>query len=270
MKTWSQINLARLPYIGYATRKSNLALAGIRSEYARQVREFGEAAIQMLSEGNLKQKIESLFIDIYTVTGVDFAKKQIDLIKSGNPNLKLKQDWEILESQWVRDMREFAVTRCAQKIQISTRTLFEDIVNVSRSVFTQVPETGWGADRIAKEIMKRQGQIDAFRALRIARTEIVGASNEGSFLGAQSFPVEVNKVWVATFDGKGRPEHENMHDTSIKLSEKFVVPLPPTIGGESEMDYPGDPDAHPANVIQCRCGVVYEPVNSVIDRLLNE
>ena len=264
MKTWQQINMARVPYINYATRKTNAVLKDIRTNHVNRVKEFGEAALGMLSEGNIKQAFTELFVDIYTVTGVAFAKKQVRNIKS----IKNKVDWNILESRWVEDMRTFALTRCGRKIEISTQTFYDDIVNITRSVFSEVAETGWGADRIAKEIMRRQGDIDAFRALRIARTEIVGASNQGSFMGAKSFPIETKKVWITTLDGNERTTHRAMHNNEVALNEKFIVPLPD--GGSEPMDYPGDPDGSAENVIQCRCGVIYEPVNSIIDQLLGE
>jgi len=233
----------------------------IVADYAKTVRAEGEAAT--ISQANIKDKVKKSFIDMYQVTGVAFAKMQAELIKQAHRNLHTKANPEDLESEWILHMREFVEKRCGEKITAVTRHMYEDIIRVTRASFEAGADQGWGADKVAREIMQRQGQIDQFRALRIARTEIVGASNEGSMKGAKDFRPDSMKKWVVTMDGNTRDDHAAMQgEPAIPLDQKFLV-------GGDEMDYPGDPSGSAGNVIQCRCGVTYEPETSFIDSLIS-
>ncbi|TVR42798.1 MAG: hypothetical protein EA392_00025 [Cryomorphaceae bacterium] len=267
MKTWRQINAERVRYINYGTALTAHTLRSIREKYAASIRELGDAAqaLNQLSEAEVQEQMQSLFIDIYQVTGVAFARREAEQLQQ--KGMKMKQDFEVLESQWMRHMRDFVIGRCGLKIQQSTRTLFADIERVTRQVIQAGIDEGWGPAKVAQEIMKQQAGIDRFRAMRIARTEVVGASNEGSYTGAGAFSDKTRKIWVAALMDT-RDSHEAMHETRAEYSEAFRVPR--ETGGSDEMQYPGDPSGSAENVINCRCGITYEPVNNYIDELLNE
>jgi hypothetical protein len=267
MKTWRQINAERVRYVNYSTALLSRTLKAIRTEFGTSAIKYGaQQALDQLSEADIRNKIESVFIDIYQLTGVAFAKKEVEQLQK--KGMKTKDSFEVLESQWMRHMREFVIGRCGLKIQKSTRTLFEDIERITRQTIQSGINEGWGPVKVAEEIMKQQTQIDRYRAMRIARTEVVGASNEGSYTGAGAFSTKVRKIWLATLDGKTRESHIEMNNERAEYSEPFTVPL--EMGGADEMQYPGDPDGSPENVIQCRCGIAYEPEENYIDELLRE
>ncbi|MFR9675813.1 phage minor head protein [Streptomyces sp. TR02-1] len=120
----------------------------------------------------------------------------------------------------------------------------------------------------------RQWQPDA---MRIARTESVGAHNGGAYAGAQAWSqesgVEQYKQWLAThvrgpggapggFDDRVRPTHRHADGQLVPMDEPFSV------GGFS-LDYPGDPSGPAAEVIQCRCALlVWEPDDPEIQHLI--
>lgn len=120
-------------------------------------------------------------------------------------------------------------------------------------------------EALKAEIEKLTG-FSEFRADTIARTETVAAYVQGDLAGARALgdngPVE--KVWVATFDARTRPSHEEAHDQCVPIDEKFSV------GGEL-MDAPHDPDADAGEVVNCRCYVEFlypgdtRPDGSVIE-----
>lgn len=86
------------------------------------------------------------------------------------------------------------------------------------------------------------------RAERIARTEVIGASNAGALLGYVQAEVE-KKVWLKDPDfSRIRPEHLEVDDAPIPVVEPFIV------GGE-EMMHPGDQSASPGLVINCLCAL---------------
>lgn len=103
-------------------------------------------------------------------------------------------------------------------------------------------------DRVAEAFNIRRG----FETERIARTEIVGASNQGSFQAYKQSGVVAKKSWLAAFVNT-RPSHEIAHveymAQPIPLDQKFIV-------GTSSMDAPGDPSAKPEEIINCMCTIL--------------
>ncbi|TVR41533.1 MAG: hypothetical protein EA392_01480, partial [Cryomorphaceae bacterium] len=119
------------------------------------------------------------------------------------------------------------------------------------------------AQRITDEIISLQGQMDNFRAQRIARTEVMRASNEGAMEGVQDLGIALKKVWLSTTDARTRTladgefDHAMMDNVSVDYNDKFNV------NGDL-IDFPGDPDGDPANTINCRCAVAFEPKESTL------
>ena len=264
MKNWQQINIARIRYINYANMVVRRVFKQVREDV---VRGYLASGVISIPQADLKQAIQGAYEEIYTSTGVAFALMQAETLKSRMPGLSLK-DEETMGGVWYRHMLNFARTRCADKITSSTRTAYNNIVRVTQSVIEQGAGEGWGPARVAREIMKKQGSIDNYSALRIARTEVVGASNEGSHTGAGSLGVQVRKIWLATAHGDRREGHWDLNGTSVDYNDTFTVEAED--GTIDHMLYPHDPGASAGNVIQCRCGITYEPVNSYIDQLLGE
>lgn len=94
------------------------------------------------------------------------------------------------------------------------------------------------------------------RATLIARTELAGAVNGGSLAAVQIVEAAtgagMSKVWL-TAAGAPHPRHEDyegLNGQTAPLDGYFHV-------GDSELQYPGDPDGDPGEVINCRCAIVY-------------
>ncbi len=84
------------------------------------------------------------------------------------------------------------------------------------------------------------------RAERLARTEVIGASNAAAAdtmkqLGA------VGKTWLTSRDSRVRDMHMEMEGQEQMIDQPFI-----TSDGDTLM-YPGDQSAGPGNVINCRC-----------------
>jgi hypothetical protein len=92
------------------------------------------------------------------------------------------------------------------------------------------------------------------QAVRIARTETMRALNQGKHLAAlqaaEEYDIPMKKQWIATLDDRTRDIHSNMHEVTVELEEPFKTDL-------GELQYPGDPNGEPANVINCRCTDVH-------------
>lgn len=106
-------------------------------------------------------------------------------------------------------------------------------------------------DGIAKRIGRAFTQAKGYRARVIARTETIGAANAGALRGATQTGVVARKVWLATTDHRTRSTHVSVDGQAVPLDQKFSV-------GASRMDHPGDPSGGAAEVINCRCTMLFE------------
>jgi hypothetical protein len=95
----------------------------------------------------------------------------------------------------------------------------------------------------------------AYRAMTIARTEGVGAANNGHIATvratlAKSPRFTVIKTWHATIDGRERHDHHELNNTSvIGLDTPFIC------ASGDQIKWPHDPAAAARQVIKCRCYV---------------
>lgn len=103
------------------------------------------------------------------------------------------------------------------------------------------------------QLMERIGKVfeDAkgYRAERIARTEVVGASNAGSqraYEAAEEQGLTLTKTWLAALDERTRSAHIDAHGQTVPTRSAFDV------GGQALM-YPGDPNGSAWNTVNCRC-----------------
>lgn len=91
------------------------------------------------------------------------------------------------------------------------------------------------------------------RAVTIARTEAIGAFNGATLRAALTQATllgqDIEKVWVATIDGRTRRSHFRADGQRRPLDGKFQV-------GRADLDHPGDPRGPAAEVINCRCTII--------------
>lgn len=93
------------------------------------------------------------------------------------------------------------------------------------------------------------------RAVTVARTETIGATNAGAFYGAAEAARErgdesAQKQWISTVgDGRTRETHVVSDKQRVGLFEPFIV-------GGFPLMFPGDPEGPPQEVIACRCSIL--------------
>jgi len=129
--------------------------------------------------------------------------------------------------------------------------------SISQEVKDSIEEAlaeGYSRGETIAQIADRIDEIYDFavkgRSERIARTEIISASNKGTMEGLKSVGVEL-KEWVSSRDYKVRESHAELDDQDpIGINDYFI-----TITGEKLLQ-PGDPSADAGEVINCRCAVI--------------
>ena len=101
-------------------------------------------------------------------------------------------------------------------------------------------------------IAKRLGEaaeMDRKSAVRNARTATTCAQASGrvdAYKAAERYGIGIKKRWVATLDDRTRHSHRLMDGVTIDLDDYF----------ENKCKYPGDPQAPPDQVYNCRCTLV--------------
>lgn len=192
----------------------------------------------------------------YTVTAKAFGLRTRGVIKCNHGPAEMKGT----EQEFLLDVAKFAETMTATRIKQITNTTRDQII----SVVNRGVAEGLGVAETAKLIRETTGgTIAASRAETIARTETHMASQSGSMLAAESLDVPMKKEWISAEDDRTRPSHSEANGQTAKMGEDFVV-------GGSRLDFPGDPNGDPSEVINCRCVVTFVVDDSEIDRLLAE
>lgn len=108
---------------------------------------------------------------------------------------------------------------------------------------------GKSVGKIATDLQARVSEMNRASAVRAARTAVTGAQNGGrmdSYKSASDMGIKVRKRWVATKDGRTRHSHQKLDGQTMEWNEPFTSEL-------GKIRYPGDPQAKPANVYNCRC-----------------
>ena len=144
------------------------------------------------------------------------------------------------------------------------------LANISQSMTIKIfndintlQEEGLGIDPIAREITRKYNNISRKRAALIARTEVHNASGFGQHNYHQGLSsdlgINMTKQWVATLDARTRSAHASMNGVQVSMNEPFKMP------NGTEMQYVGDPSGGAANIINCRCAIVYVDADDSVE-----
>jgi HK97 family phage portal protein len=146
------------------------------------------------------------------------------------------------------------ITRKVMKLQqeatVFTREQLSDaIVESVRDAAASGLSQSETIDQIRERITEVYDFAATGRAERIARTEVIGASNAGALQAMKDLGA-VGKEWLTSRDDRVRETHDAMDGQVVGVGESFLSP-----DGET-LQYPGDQSAGPGAVINCRCTVV--------------
>lgn len=247
-ETIELIEKQRYSYDNFAISQFKKALL---KSYERALFEVENCAtIEQLSAINSApdyNAIKQAYNNVYQKVGGDFAKKTYNAVK---PLAKAKDDG--LTEEWQKQMERFLDAYGATRVVAvadQTGVRFKQEVN---KVIKDGVARGLSIDDIKRNLVSNIEGMSSIRARTIARTEVVGASNQGSLIGAQSSGLMLDKVWLTAHNKvPPRPTHKAADGQTVSMYEKFKV-------GTEEMNAPGDVTASPEEVINCRCTIIYK------------
>lgn len=182
--------------------------------------------------------------DLYKRCGVAWAHATQVVIKKQEVKGRMPMGFSERIVELMRQYYGIEILEDANEITQYTR-------EVIQNVLSEAAITGWSFDEIVRQLQSNS-ELGAMRARRIARTEVVGASNAAAITNAKDTGIPMVKIWLAVRDKRTRHSHMAADDVTIPIDDAF------TIGGVKMMQ-PGvkkTPDGQQvpgAQIINCRC-----------------
>jgi len=110
--------------------------------------------------------------------------------------------------------------------------------------FSQSLADGETRPQLISRIENTFGNISKNRAATIARTEILGVTQKGTFEGYQQANLQI-KIWVTVGDGNVRDSHAMQDGEERPINDTFT----------NGLMFPGDPSGPASEVVNCRCSI---------------
>jgi len=200
---------------------------------------------------NHRERIERILVESYTKVIPERAGVTLDAVRS------LKR-WPQYNGYFARLVQMWIAMNAGANATTIAATAMADV----RRAIDRGAAEGKGSREIGREIRKVTG-LTVSRALTVARTEIHGAalfaSEEISKQAERDFGVRLMKFWIPTLDARTRDAHAEMAgNEGVPMDGKFNV-------GGKMMSRPSDPAGGAANVINCRCSLIYREVEYAIE-----
>jgi len=201
-----------------------------------------------------------LITKTYESGAVDVAGKKSSISAALNDRQVRQDEFEdltgVLSAKELKAAALKAIDRRAQRL---SKYVGDTSVKEVTAAIRAGDRAGLSVNEISRLVGRAiygEDRIDA-RTNAIARTESAGAMSEGSWDQAQAEgELFRSKTWLSFEDQETRDTHRALNDVTVAMNEPFV-----TFTGES-LQYPLDPSADAAEVINCRCVLAYsdEPV----------
>jgi hypothetical protein len=195
--------------------------------------------------------------NMYKAVGLVHAKRVNDELRS-EPRI-LKSIVEMFQtkrigfnSTWAAFVNDYLEKFLFEKITFDVNSTTRDAL--MRAVQRGINE-GLGVDDIIRIL--EDWPYARFKAARIVRTEINRAANVGAMAGGSTFQFEQQKEWIAAMDNRTRGTNPKDHANHRELDGNIVndgTAFTDVRNGDN-LQFPGDPSASAASVINCRCSV---------------
>ena len=251
---WKSFERVRSGFYGRMTTRIRDALLdqrGIVMENVNGVRRPGD--IPLAVRAGLKkirppyeQAIRELYVQVVS-TFADLTEESFPKAYSFVGHSKADTVWD--------DAANGYVTQEGGTLIVEPNATMKRIMEeATRAAVRQGLEEGWGIPRIAEQIrVLSNNAVSEHRAVVIARTETIRASNFGAMEAGRRSGLSLNKEWIATADDRVRETHDAAHSQVVRMNEKFVV-------GGYPCRFPADAMLPAHESIQCRCTVAFIPI----------
>jgi len=235
--------------------------------FANDIKKYGvDGARSRLGLELWENELVKIFEKLYKETVITFGNATYRLLKI---QANQKADTFGFNKEWTRDVLEFLSQQGFVLVSDITKTTKDKLL----SIIAKGTEDGLSIDEIVKLIMSDDNiSYTMFRAKRIARTEVMRASNIGAMKGAEAHSFKVDKVWISARDLRTRRiprnefDHLRLDGVTVDLNETFNTTGKQ--GEQVEAMQPGDITQPAGFTINCRCTVGFVPKRDARGRLI--
>ena len=197
-----------------------------------------------------EEPIRRAYIELYREVGAYFALKTTERWKRSSHAFQMKDAWVDI---WMQNLQAYVVNRLNNRIVSVTQTtrelIWDAITEIKGTEGISVVTTN-----IQNKLTAEAKKIERWRAMRIAATEVMTASNRGGYEAARQSGVEMVKSW-STGGSNIRDSHlqAEADNQSVPMDKPFVV-------SGIQCEAPGDGNLPVEEVVNCKCFVIYDPI----------
>lgn len=197
-------------------------------------------ALKKIKKSNKAKDLGLLDLKKESKIFADKSKPTIKAIveEAGNSAIKQKSLFNIddpITAKWIEDK--------AMKFgeEVNSTTISKLKAELSAGVLE-----GEGIDKLSERIKGLFEEWYRGRNETIARTEVLSSNNAGTMFGYKQSGIVKKKEWLATRDSRTRDTHAEMDGEQVAVNKKF----------SNGLDFPGDPNGDPGEIINCRCTTI--------------
>ena len=234
---------------------------------ARDLQLMGPSAtLSMMGSYAWSDELMKIMTELYRETAVVFGNASYRAVR--NQSRKAADPFG-LNTDFISQIIQFLSLYGFQLVAEMTQTSKKKLTDI----ITQAVQEGLSIDEMVR-IITSDDELgySAMRARRIARTEVMRASNYAALQGANSHNFEVDKVWIAARDSRTRRIPRNTYDHLNMDGQQVPYDQPFTSTGKKGdtvlATAPGDPNSPAGFTINCRCAIGFVPKRDANGRLI--
>jgi hypothetical protein len=232
------------------------ALNAKKNKVIRILKQDGyNAANYYLTTDIGNSRMAEVIKEIYTFTGrrwaqIEYSRLLGDLKKAKNKVLSIEKKGFGFNYAWTKFILDYLEKYLFEKITFEINKTTQDAM---LRVISRAVAAGWSIDQTVDRF--EDWPFLKFQAARIVRTEVNRAANVGSAAQAETSEFEQMKEWQSAEDHRVRgsnpkdhADHVALDGVKINADDVFYDPR-----NGDQLQFPGDPKASAASVINCRC-----------------
>lgn len=255
---------------GLDVKYSSLFQKAISKEMRKVARDLQlmgpSATLSMMGSYAWSDELMKIMTELYRETAVVFGNASYRAVR--NQSRKAADPFG-LNTDFISQIIQFLSLYGFQLVAEMTQTSKKKLTDI----ITQAVQEGLSIDEMVR-IITSDDELgySAMRARRIARTEVMRASNYAALQGANSHNFEVDKVWIAARDSRTRRIPRNTYDHLNMDGQQVPYDQPFTSTGKKGdtvlATAPGDPNSPAGFTINCRCAIGFVPKRDANGRLI--
>ncbi len=221
-----------------------------KNELTKLIESEAVADELVYDENKWNEKLYGLLKPIWLkafIKGAENTKDDIeDRVNNGRRSVKFtKKDTEI-QFSFSLDKESSAVIQFLDNGLTKAKGINKVTGNLIRAELIDARNLGLDATGTASKVRAVSGMAKE-RAMKIARTETIGALNSGALESAKQSEIVKQKKWLAALDESTRETHVDAHGQIVGLDEEFEV-------GFDSMLAPAQ-GSLPEENVNCRCTI---------------